>query len=500
MLSDMDEARPVAPDGAEFDTDQNVGKLIVSGGIWRLIAFAFAAALGVLATAIISRSVGPADFALFTTAMSLVTIALSLSDIGLLSLGLREFAALKGAERERSQRALITIRMILSVFSAIGIVVFAVLKGYPDYLVVGLVAAGLGLCLFSLQVSYTVPIQATFRLNTVAALEAGRQSLLLLLMIAAVLVTSNVGWLIAAYLPTGIVLVIATVIPASRISSIVPSWDPLAMRQLVSRVGTFAVAATIGGIYAYVAQILCNSILTPHASGMFSLAFRVFAVMLGACMTAASGAFPLFVTAAREGDFERLAYATRRVTQTALLAGAVCTVGMLSGADFIVDVLGGAEFADAAPVVAVISLALPGSFLLIVWSMFLLATDHHRALVVSAVVGASVSVGITAILAMEFGAVGAAAGVAVGEYAIAFGYLSKLVRVDRRALPQPGWALAAVLAAAAACLVVLLPLSSLLMAIVGMLAFALLVLALGLLPPELIHPLRGLLRSVRTRD
>lgn len=471
-----------------MNAEENVGRTIVSGGIWRLLAFGFASLLGVVATAIVSRELGPADFAMFTTAISLIAIATTIPDIGLLALGLREFAALEGAERDRNQRALITLRLITATIGAVAIVLFALLAGYPDEIVIGLAVAGIGLLGLSMHISYAVPIQATYRLRTMAVLEAGRQIMIAGLMIVAVLATGEAGPAIAVYLPAGVLLAAVTALIARRIAPIVPSFDTEAMLGLLRKVGTFAIAGSIGGIYAYVAQIISNSILTPHDSGNFALVFRVYAVMLSACITAVSGAFPLLVSSSRS-DSDRLTYATRRLIQTTFLAGVGGAVALITGASFIVSVIGGAEFSDANGVMAVIGLALPASFVLITGNSYLLAADHHRALVWISLLGALVSIALTAALAATFGLYGAAAGLVLGEAIIATSYIRKISQVDKVALAGPGWALAVLAVGAVSCAAALLPLPSAVCAVIGLGTFAVLATGLKLVPPELIDRL-----------
>jgi O-antigen/teichoic acid export membrane protein len=363
-------------------------------------------------------------------------------------------------------------------------VLFALVQSYPSEMVAGLAIAGVGICALSLYVSYNVPIQATYRLGTMAILEAGRQLLIAGLMIAAVLATDNVGLVVAVYLPAGIILALASGLIARGIAPVTPSFDRPAMAALLRKVGTFAIAGSVGGIYAYVAQILSNSILTPHDSGLFGLVFRVYAVLLGACMTAVGGAFPLLVSASRT-DRERLGYAARRLVQTTFLAGVASSVALITGAEFVVAVIGGPKFADAAGVMAVVALAMPWSFVLVTGSSYLLAADHHRALVWISGVGALMSVALTAALSEAFGLYGTASGLVIGEFVIAFSYVTKIASIHRQALATPGWAAAVLAVGAASCLPALLPLPSLVNALIGTSLFLVLALALRLVPPEL---------------
>lgn len=475
----------------EQAADENIGKRVFAGGSWRTLAFAFASALGVVMTAVVSRSLGPPDFALFTTAMSLVTIALSLSDVGLLALGIREYTARPVSERGQVQRALISLRLFASILTSIGIVAFAVLKQYPTEMIWGLVAAGFGICALSLFMSYMVPLQATYRLGQVAALEACRQAIQALLMIVCALIFASVGWVIAVFLPTGVVMAVVAGLLAHKMSPVLPGFNLREMRSLLALAGAFAITAAFGSNYAYVAQIVSSSALNAHESGMFSMAFRVFVVVAAAFATAVGGAFPLFVTSSEEGDRARLAYATRRLLQSALLAGVGVSVLLITGAGFAIALLGGAEFADATPVLAVIGIAVPGSYLAVVLAMNLLAEREHRTVVTASMIGAVLGVCVTAVAARSFGPVGAAVGIIVGEYVIALSYAVKVATIDRRSVPTVGWITGVVAVGAIACLPVFLAVPSLVSAIAAGILFIVLTALLKLIPPELTDPVRS---------
>lgn len=462
---------------------ENVGKKILSGGLWRLLAYVFATIVAVLSTSVVSRAIGPVDFAAYTTALSLIAVAQGLTDFGLLALGIREFAALRGAEREHTMRVLITLRAMFTTVGAIAIVIFAVFADYTASTVAGIAVGSLGLIVLSFYISYCVPLQATYRFNELAILDAARQGLWSGLMILAALTTASVGFIVGAMLPAAIVVTIATAFVASKVTSIKPAWDPAKMRTLIASVGAFAVAASIGASYSYLAQVASDSVLSGYDSGQFALAFRVFAVVLGAGLIAVLGAFPLLVTSAKD-DIERMVYATRRLMQTAVLTGFACAVGLLTGASFVVAILGGPKYHDAIQLLAIIGFALPVSFALNTGSTVLLAAGRHRELVAISVIGATISIAGTALLAAEYGATGAALGIVLGEVLLAAGYVTVVASIDRRALPKLGWLAGVLAVTAAGCAIDLLGLPSLLAAIVALAVYVVGLFVLRLLPPE----------------
>lgn len=467
-----------------MDADDNVGGRIISGGIWRLIGFGLATLLSVLAMAVVSRELGPADFALFTTAYSLVALATLIPDFGLVALGVREFTVLEGEERVRSQRALIALRLGFSIIVSVVVVGFSVIADYPSNVVLGVALASVGVCALSLSSSYLVPLQALYKLRLVAIMELLRQSLIAALMIAAVLSVSEPGFVIAAYLPAGVVIAFLLALVTRQLAPILPSLDFLMMGRLLRKVSSFAVAGVVGAAYAYVLQILSNSILDAHDAGLFGLVFRIYISLLAAGMTAISGAFPLLVNAAKE-DPKRLAYAMRRMLQTALVTGVAATVALVGGAEFVIRAVGGAEFAGAESTLAIVAFAVPWSLILVSGSMYMLAADHHKALVLISVLGAAISVGLTAALTAAFGLHGTAAGLVIGEFVIACGYLTKIARVQPLALPRMRFAAGTIALGLVSCLAALLPLPSLVNGVIGAGFFLVVAFVTKLIPPEL---------------
>lgn len=503
MLASVTDASTQSPDSSGLDevqgeiapatpiaktSDENVGRTILGGGVVRVAGFGVATMFGVAALSIVARKIGPTDFALFTTAMSLIAIATSFSDFGLLALGIREFSAESVAERDRSLRALVTMRLTFAGIASSGIVAFALLEGYPSGMITGLIFGAVGICGLSLHQSYNVPLHATYQLTTLAILEIVRQALLSGLMISAAVVIGSAGAVVSAYLPVGITMAVMSAMLARSITSIRPSFDFERMRVLVRDVGAFAIAASVGTIYAYVAQVFADSILEPNEAGQFALAFRVYAVLLAAGMTAIGGAFPLLVTSSRT-EHDRMIYAARRLVQTSILTGFGCAVALATGASVAVTVLGGSEFSGATNLIAIIGLAVPSSFVLITGSTLLLASGRHRELVVVSVVGALASVAATAALTNAIGGEGAALGIVVGEAAIASGYLVVMHRIDPHALPRFVWVIGVVAAAAVGASPALLGLPDIVALGFGGALFVVIVLKLRLVPPEIVDRL-----------
>lgn len=468
----------------------NVGAKILSGGIWRTLSYAVATLAAVISTAVVSRSIGPAGLAEYATALSLVTVALGFSDFGLLALGIREFTSLEGEDRERHFRVLTTMRLVTSGMAALVITLVAALSDVSGDVFRGVIAAAVAVFVLALYASYCVPLQATYRFTAMALLDGARQLIWSAILIVVALAGGSVGLIIAALLPAAIVVALAAALLVRRTVSIKPMWDPATMRKLLGAVGTFAVAASVGSVYAFIAQVASDAVLSSHDSGQFALAFRVFVTILTAGVIAVIGAFPLLVSSAAD-DLDRLAFATRRMWQTALLAGLGCAVGLVAAGSLVVKILGGSDYADSVQALAIIGFALPGSFVLAAGSNVLLAVGRHRELVAIATIGALISILLTVVLASRYSSNGAAAGIVIGETLLAAAYVTSVRRIERKSLPRAGWTAAVLLVATVACAVAAIGLPVLVSTALALAVYVGGLLLLGLTPPELTDKVRA---------
>jgi O-antigen/teichoic acid export membrane protein len=326
-----------------------------------------------------------------------------------------------------------------------------------------------------MQYANTVPLHAVYALRSIAIIEVARQFLYAVLTIIAAVVTGEVAVVIAVYLPLGLAMAVMSGMMARRITSIRPSWDPPAMRRLLGMVGVFALAGTIGAV------------MEPFESGLFGLSFRAYVVAVGAGLVAISGAFPLLVVSSRE-DRKRFRNAVRRMIQASALLGAGLSAGLSAGAEFAVSLLGGKEFEGAAQSMSVIAWTTPASFILITGSSTLLAAGRNRPLIAVSIIGSSLSAALTVALAAAEGPTGAAAGILVGEALIAAGYVLAIRSGDLEACPRARWWGGWLLAIGAGLAVQLVPVPSLVSALLAGGTYTVVVFAARLVPPELLRP------------
>jgi len=444
----VDGTVPPPLDGDVLDTTE-AGPMIIRGGILRGGAYAAGSLLSALSAALVAQHLGPSEFGRYVTVFSLMSIVAAITDGGLSSLGIREYAQREGADRDRLMRVLLGLRTVLSLAGIAGALAFALAAGYSGPLLLGTALAGVGLLLTMAQGAFAVPLQARLRFGTVAGLELLRQAATVAGLVALVLAGAGVAPLLGVTVPVGIVLVAATAWLARGLVPMRPAWDPVAWRGLMKLTFAFALAAAVGTLYVYTAQLITSLVADADQVGYFGVSFRIFLVIAAVPGLVVSVAFPLLARAARD-DQVRLRYALQRLFEVSLVGGSLFAIGTCVGAPFAVKVIGGADYAPAAGALRIQGAALLFSFLLSTWSFALISLHHHRVLVLTNLSAFLASSILTFALAPGHGARGAAIATVVGEAVLAAGCLIALVRARPDLRPDFGIVPRVVLAAAVA--------------------------------------------------
>jgi O-antigen/teichoic acid export membrane protein len=483
--------------GAEHDVldTSAAGALLIRGGALRFGGYLGAVALSVVAAAVLTRHLGAARFGRYTTVMSLVAVVAAIADAGMSSIGTREYAVLRGEERDALMRDLLGLRMALTLVGVLLMFVFALAAGYDAPFVIGAVAAGVATVALVFQHTLSIPLTTDLRLGVLSALELARQALWVLGIVVLVAAGAGVLPLLAIPLLVNVALIAPTArLVRGRISARLAvrpaAWPPLLRATVV-----FSLATAVGTIYVYAAQILTSLVTSPHQSGIFAVSFRVFIVSASVPGLLVAAALPILARAARD-DLDRLGYALQRIFEVSLVAGVGAALVTSAGSRFIVSVLAGPKYRAAGPVLEIQAFAMIGSFVVAGWSFGLLSLRLHRGLLVCNAVALLVSVVLTLLLAASDGAQGAAIATVCGETTLAAGALIALLWGRPRYRPQLGVAvkvLAAAVVAGAASLVPSMP--SVVRGLVAAVVYVAIILATRALPAELTE----LIRAPRSR-
>lgn len=481
----------VEPDGDVLDS-REAGGLIIRGGFVRSIGYVVVTLLGLLGIAVVTRHLGVADFGRFQTVLSLITIVGAITDAGMATLGVREYAQRHGDERGHLMAALLGLRMALTLVGVAIAAIVAVAIGYDAELVLGVALAGVGLALTVLQTTLTIPLVAELRNVALSGLDVLRQALMVVGYLLLVLLGAGVVAFLGVMVPVGaVVLVAAAMIVRGRVP-LRPSLNLAEWGRLLRAAAAFAAATAVGTIYLYTAQILTAAVTSPEDTGLFSASFRVFIVAGAIPGLIVSVAFPLLSRAARD-DHSRLRYAVQRLVDTAGVLGFGVAIGVVVGAPAIIEIMAGSGFEGAIAPLRIQGATLVATFLLAPLGFALLSLHAHRALLVANSVALAVTVAAVLALASAFGPEGAAAGTVIGESTLGVAYWIALRRTARDVAPGFGQVLRGLLVAVPVLALGLLAPLPLLAAVVAVAVYGVLLLLVRAVPEELLEllPRRG---------
>ena len=450
MSAPLDPASdPASPTGV-LDLPTAGGK-VIRGSVLRGGAYAATVALGIISASLLTRHLGVVDFGRYVTVISIVTVAIGMSDVGLSNIGVREYSIREGTDRDLTMKNLLGLRIALTGVAVVISVAFAAAAGYPGVMVGGTLVAAIGFVLTTVQHSLGVPLSAGLRLGWLAGLDVLRQAGLVVAVVVLVLAGAGLLGLLAAPVPMAIVLVIVTAWLVRGTIPFVPAFDFRTWGRLMRLVLPYAAASAVGAVYVSLVVVLTSLVATQQETGYFSAAFRVFSVLSAVPSLLVASAFPILARAARD-DRERLRYALQRLWDTALVIGAGTAVLTAVGAPVAVDVLAGPEYEPSVAVLRIMAGGLFASFFVAIWGFGLLSIGAYRSLLVANVIALAVAGGLALLLAPEYGADGAATATLLGELALAvsLGVLLMWSREDLRVEPRivPRVLVASALAAA----------------------------------------------------
>lgn len=469
------------------------GGLIIRGGAVRAAGYVIGTLLALVSFSLITRHLGVARFGQYQTVLSVITVVSALTDAGMTTLAVREYATLTGDRRDRLMRNLLGARLLLTALGVAGAVAFAVAAGFSGELVAGTALAGIGLGLNVTQAMCMVPMMGSLQLTQTTLLELVRQVLQVALMIAAVIAGAGVVWILGAAVPAGLVALLLTAALVRGRMPLRPRLETGEVLGVLRLTVPVALATGTGTVYVYLGQVVTELVQDGVESGLFAASFRVFIVVGAIPGLVVSAAFPLLSRAARDDD-RRMAYAVDRLVTTMLVLGGMASLLLSFGAPVAIDVVAGASYGEAAGVLRVQAWALMGSFVLAAGSFALLSLRLHREILVANTIGLVVATGLVLALAPTYGASGSAWATVGGETVLALITFALLVRSRPDLRPRGTTALRVVaalgIAAGAAAGAGIAGLPALVAAAVAGTVFAVAVLLWRVVPAELLELVR----------
>jgi O-antigen/teichoic acid export membrane protein len=477
---------------ADVLESRTAGGKVIRGGALRTFAYIAGTALAAIASVFLLRYLGVVDFGRYITVMSVIAIVTGVTDVGLTTVGQREYAiAADKTERQRLLADMIAIRLVVTPIGVLLGALFGVIVGYDSVLVLGILVAGAGLVLAAAAGTLTIPLTVNLRFGQSTLAELSKQITIIGGIAALVIAGASLLSFFAVQVVAGLVTLVVTVMLVGRAATPPPRFAFREWIPLLKEAAPVAAASIVNVVYVRLLVVLASLIATATETGLFATSYRIVEAFVAIPAFMVGAAFPVLAHAGAS-DEARLSYALQRVGEIALLVSLGVALVLAFAADPIVRLLGGEEYVDAGPVLSIQAFALVGAFMTQVWALGLVAIRRQSALIiVNAVALATVVIlGVTLIPAFE--AEGAAAAAVVGETLLAASLLLMLVRANPALRPALGYMWRLALAALVAAVVTLL--TGLSPAPAGVLAgglYVLLAWVLRAVPVEVFHAFRS---------
>jgi O-antigen/teichoic acid export membrane protein len=414
---------------------EDAGSKVVRGGAFRIAGFGLGTLLSIVGMVYVTRALGPADFGRFQTVLNILLIVGVISDVGLGTLGVREYSVAKEHERRQLIRNLLGLRLTLALIGT-GIAVIAVVAtGASSLILLGVAVSGAGLIISVAQTTLVIPLFSELRLVAVTGIDAARQGLQALGYVAVALAGFGLAGFFIVAIPVQVILLGVTIVVCWATVAIVPAIDLTVWRRWATAGLTFGLAAAVGITYQYTAQVVTAVVSSDVEAGLFAVALRIYLVVSAVPGLVVAGALPILSRSARD-DAARFGNALRLLSETTLVVGGAFGVVLVVGAPFVVQVVGGSEFAGAVMPTRLLGAALVVTSVIATWGYGLLALHRHRELLVANAIALVSSLVLSVVLASLYGAVGATIATVIVDIFLAVAYAVFLVRRSHIAIPS----------------------------------------------------------------
>jgi O-antigen/teichoic acid export membrane protein len=407
------------------------GGRALRGGTVRTAGYLVGMGLLAATAPLMIRHLGLVDFGRYVTILTIVTLAGGLTELGINQFALRELSAAGDpVERDRTLRLLHGLRLMSGAVTVIVAVVVCALAGYGAGLLAGAALAGVGVLIGGVQALFGTQLQAELRLGALAFLEAGRQALSALLLVALVLAGAGVVPFLAVQVPAaGLTLIVGARLvrgrfpfrPAFRLSE---AW------HVVREAAAFSAAVALSIVYFRVATAAMPFLSSDVETGYFATSFRVIEILSAFPPLLIGAAFPILARTATT-DVERFDAATRRILELALQAGVALGLAVALSAPAIVHVLVGHAVPEVQDALRIQSAALACTFVAFAAGYALLSLRRYRDLLVANSIALAVVLAGLALIP-SLGADGAALAATGAEASLVAANLAAL----RRARPS----------------------------------------------------------------
>ena len=386
---------------------------------------------GYVVLMLLSRHVDKGRMGELFFAVTVATFAAAVTELGTSRYLLREVAGSPARALARLGEVLaLRIPLLAAAFVVLNAAVLAL---RPELSVLFLLTSAYVL-VGDLYYSYGAFFLGVRRVGLRAATGAGGQLLLVAVVAAGVALGLSLPAILGGYVAASALTVGASALVVRRQFGRVPlAWDAGVARRVAGVSAPFFLLTALGLAHSKADTAMLFALASPVAVASYEAGYKLLEVSRFAVRPAVMIFFPIAAVMAARAEWTGIAALVRRLVGVAGALGVVTAAAVLAAASAVVPLVWGAQYADAVPILRVLSLTIPSLFVGTV-ALFLAGALHvERAAVLVTAATLVAIVAINAVAIPRWGALGAAWCTLLTETALTAGVMALVVRRLRAA-------------------------------------------------------------------
>lgn len=344
--------------------------LLVSGRVGLLV-------LSLIATALLTRILGTDGFGHFRAAVAYLGLAISLADLGLASLFVREISR-PDADQPRLIANALGLRLVIAGLALAVAVALAFVLPFETADRLGIVGGALGFLAYSVHLMLFGLFQQKLRQEGVVVAEISGG----LVLVASILLFAWLGaapwWFATAMGGSYIVTLTLSLIAARRLVRFGVRAEGSIWKHLITHGAPLAVATSVTVLYFRADTVLLAVLQPPSEVGLYGVPVKMLDAFMGITMLLVGLFAPLMGRTARVDQAGFLRHLENGLTALALGTVAV-GLGIVALAPQLIRLLAGPDFVAASPILQLLAavLVLHGTTLILREAATALAIQHR---------------------------------------------------------------------------------------------------------------------------
>jgi O-antigen/teichoic acid export membrane protein len=405
-----------APSSPAAETDAPLLSGLARNAVVQLVGRAVGIVAQGVALILVARRLGPAEYGAFALVSTLTMMATALADWGLLLVGARAVARHPEDER-RILQACLSLRLLLGVAALVLLVGLAFAGSSDGRVHVAAAVAGLSFIPGAWMAIGIIVAQVELRMERVAIPMVLGSVASMGWMLAVLALDGGIVALSASFTVGALVSAAACVVMTRGRLPLRPHRDRQLWRSLMRESTPVALSLVFVTVYFYVDALLLARLSTTAQLGLYDSAYRF--VQLGPLIPGIL-VNSVFVLAARHAarDRDRLRLFVREFASVIALVAPLPFLLLATAPHDLIVLLYGSAYEDAAPVLAILAVAVALMILSGVVGPLLVAVGRERSTMVISAAAAVLNIAANFVLIPLLDAQGAALATVLTEIAV----------------------------------------------------------------------------------